>query len=116
MSKRLRSGREETARQEERRKARRFNTTWEAMIQGTDPSGRSFKETGSLENLSSTGAFLFLARKFEVGERVDIMIKIPFKRENWMKYSAEIVRVETEAPRIGVGMRFDTSRPAFVTE
>ena len=115
MSKRPMSRREETARQE-RRKARRFNTTWEALIQGTDPSGSIFSETGSLENLSSTGAFIFLTRRFEVGERVDIRIKIPFKRDNWMRYSAEIVRVETDAPRVGVGMRFDTSRPAFVTE
>ncbi|HYP27758.1 MAG TPA: PilZ domain-containing protein [Blastocatellia bacterium] len=113
MTKRLRSRREEAGRQE-RRKARRFDAAWEVSITGTDPSGSSFNETGTLENLSSTGAFLFLTRNFEVGERVDILIKIPFKSDNWMRYSAEIVRVEAAPPRIGVGMRFDTPRPAFV--
>lgn len=113
MIKRLRGRREEAGHQE-RRKARRFNAAWEVSVRGADPSGSSFSETGTLENLSSTGAFLFLTRKFEVGERVDVLIKVPFKRENWMKYSAEIVRVEAAPPRVGVGMRFDTPRPAFV--
>jgi hypothetical protein len=114
MAKRLRSGREDAVGQE-RRRARRFNATWEVSVSGRDSAGAIYNETGSLENLSSTGAFLFLTRKLEVGERVDIFIKIPFKSENWMKYSAEVVRVEPASPRIGVGMRFDTARPAFIT-
>jgi PilZ domain len=113
MTKRLGSRREETGRQE-RREARRFDAAWEVSITGTDSSGSSFSETGTLENLSSTGAFLFLNRKFEVGERVEVLIKLPFKRDNWMKYSAEIVRVEAVPSKIGIGMRFDTPRPAFV--
>jgi len=112
MAKRLRR---EEAVEQERRKARRFKAAWEVSVSGMDSSGAAYHETGSLENLSSTGAFLFLTRKFEVGERVDILIKIPFKSENWMRYSAEVVRVESSPPRIGVGMRFDTARPAFIT-
>ncbi|HVF88548.1 MAG TPA: PilZ domain-containing protein [Blastocatellia bacterium] len=114
MSKRLNSGTDDATRQE-RRKARRFDATWEVSVRGTDRTGSIFNETGSLENLSSTGAFFFLTRRFEVGEKIDILIKIPFKRENWMKYSAEIVRVVAADPKTGVGVRFDTPKPAFVT-
>jgi hypothetical protein len=113
MSKRL--SRTEDATRQERRKARRFGTAWEVTVRGTDSTGLAFNEAGSLENLSSTGAFLFLRTRLQVGERVDILIKIPFKRENWMKYSAEIVRVVEADSKRGVGMRFDTPRPAFVT-
>ena len=99
----------------ERRKARRFNIAWDVTVtanDGADPTG----EIGTLENLSSSGAFIFLTRYLDPGTRVEVSIRVPFKRENWMSYSAEVVRSERIASRVGVAMRFDSARPAFAVK
>ena len=99
---------------EERRNARRFQVGWNLAVKGTDSSGRGFNEEGILDNLSSLGAFLYLSRPVNLGERLELQIKIPFKRNNWMKYTAEVVRVAHSSRRAGVGLRFDTAVPVFV--
>jgi hypothetical protein len=98
----------------ERRGARRFAVGWDVTVKGTDGTGLSFNEKGALENLSSTGAFLYLGRRLEVGTKLDVWIKTPFKKNNWMKYSAEIVRVEGSEMKAGVAMKFQTARPLFM--
>jgi hypothetical protein len=97
----------------ERRKARRFSVSWPVRIEGYEPSGSSFEEAGELENLSSSGAFLNIARPIEIGTTLNIAIRVPFQSERWMKYSAEVIRVEQEDPSARVGIRFSTPRPAF---
>ena len=97
----------------ERRRARRFTVGWDVTVKGTDDVGQSFDEVGVLENLSSTGAFFYLTRPLRIGAKLEVSIKVPFRRENWMKYSAEVVRIESGARRIGVAMKFDTVRPNF---
>lgn len=99
----------------ENRRTRRFKVQWAVEVKGTDHRGESFSGSGMLDNLSSTGAFIYLARPLRVGTRLDIWIKIPFKKENWMKYSAEVVRVERAAPTFGIAMAFDNVRPVFET-
>jgi hypothetical protein len=86
---------------------------WQATINGSDCSGASFDEEGIVENLSSTGAFLYLSRKVDIGTKIDLAIRLPFQKENWMKYSAEVVRIENIPEKIGVGVKFDTIRPTF---
>jgi hypothetical protein len=98
----------------DRRNARRFDITWEVNIKGTDNKGLSFDEAGALLNLSSNGAFLYIKRELHVGAKVDVLIKIPFKRENWMEYKGEVVRVERDKTRVGVAMKFDAPRPTFI--
>ena len=46
------------------------------------------------------GASLFadLPVPVEQGMRLDVYIKLPFKKENWMKYTAEVLRVEAGPP------------------
>ena len=97
----------------ERRRARRFTVGWDVTVKGTDDAGQSFDEVGVLENLSSTGAFFYLTRPLRIGAKLEVSIKVPFRRENWMKYSAEVVRIESGARRIGVAMKFDAVRPNF---
>ena len=97
----------------ERRKARRFQVGWDVAVKGTDRTGRGFDETGMLGNLSSVGALLYLPRAVPVGARLELRIKVPFKRNNWMKYAAEVVRVKNRSVNIGIAVRFDTALPVF---
>jgi hypothetical protein len=88
---------------------------WQATVKGNDSSGASFGEEGLIENLSSTGAFLYLDRTIAVGSRIDLAIRLPFVKENWMKYSAEVVRSEANPQKTGIAIKFDTVRPTFVS-
>ena len=100
----------------ERRRARRFQVNWEVSVKGEDLTGLSFDEAGRLENLSSSGAFIYMTKTPRLGAKLDVWIKVPFKKENWMKYSAEVLRVESVSDRVGVAMKFDSIRPNFVAK
>jgi hypothetical protein len=97
----------------ERRSSRRFNVTWDAAVKGTTGAGAIFDEKGSLSNISSTGAYLSLAKPLEVGAQMELWIRLPMAKDNWMKYPAQVVRIEGEPPRVGVAVRFHTARPSF---
>lgn len=99
----------------ERRGSVRRNLKWRAQINGNNANGIRFGEEGVIENLSSTGAFFYLNNRVEIGTRLDLSILLPFQQENWMNYSAEVVRVEEMPQKIGVGIRFDNVRPTFST-
>ncbi|HZM90895.1 MAG TPA: PilZ domain-containing protein [Blastocatellia bacterium] len=99
---------------EERRNSQRFRLDWYVAVKGTDPSGSSFVEAGSLENLSSKGAFVYLSKGLDLGQTLELQIKIPVRTDNWMNYTAEVVRLEHASTRVGVGVRFDTAVPVFV--
>jgi hypothetical protein len=97
----------------ERRGSERRSLKWKATINGSDSTGTSFGEEGVIENLSTTGAFFYLSRKVEIGAQLNLAIRLPFQKENWMNYSAEVVRVEDLSHRIGVGIKFQNLRPTF---
>ena len=99
---------------EERRNARRFRVSWDVNVRGTDQTGSGFDEATTLENLSSLGAFLYLPRRLNLGERLELEIKVSFKRKNWMKYGAEVVRLEQASAKAGVALKFDTAVPVFL--
>lgn len=99
---------------EERRNARRFQISWDVEVEGTDQTGSAFNQGGTLENLSSLGAFLYLQRRVNLGERLELQIKAPFKRNNWIKYVSAVVRLEQSSNGAGIGVRFDTAVPVFV--
>ncbi|MEK6323813.1 MAG: PilZ domain-containing protein [Acidobacteriota bacterium] len=101
-------------RDEERRKARRFQVGWDVAVKGMDKAGRGFDEAGMLENLSSVGAFFYLPRRVPLGARLELRIKVSFKKNNWMKYAAEVVRVKKGSGKIGIAVKFDTARPVFM--
>ena len=98
---------------DERRRARRFQVGWDVAVKGTDPTGVAFNETGMLENLSSIGALLYLPTALSVGARLELQIKVPLKKNKWMRYAAEVVRVTNNKVN-GIAVRFETSRPRFI--
>ena len=89
---------------------------WPTRLTGIDESGTRFDQEVSLANLSSGGAYLVFPRPVAVGARLEVSIKVPFKRENWMRYSALVVRVDQSSSDIGVALRFDGFRPSFAQE
>lgn len=99
---------------EERRCRRRFALGWELAVKGRDPAGGDFDEAGRLENLSSGGAYFYFQKRLKAGARIELCIKVPFKNNNWMKYAAEVVRLEHFGDGVGVAVKFNTPRPVFV--
>jgi len=96
----------------DRRRARRFEVNWPATLTGEQPSG-SFQEHGSVANLSSSGALVKLDRDIEIGAKVQIEINLPFKKNNLMHYSAEVIRIQRHGESAGIAVKFDTPRPVF---
>jgi hypothetical protein len=98
----------------ERRGARRFKIAWAVAVEGVDESGRRYNEASRLENISSTGALVKLSQPVNIGQPIEVWIRIPFRRENWMKYPAEIVRVEGGAHKPSIAVKFTARRPTFI--
>ena len=98
---------------QERRSAKRFQVAWEVVVSGADATGRDFQESGALENLSSKGALFLIPRSVQPGAQLELQIKVPLIKENWMKYSGQVVRVQKESDGFDVAMSFDTARPLF---
>lgn len=97
----------------ERRSGKRFRVKWRVRVEGIDDGGASFTQNGVLENISSHGALLLVARPLPPGARLYVYINLPTKRRKWMKYSASVVRVQSEASLFGAAVRFDTPKPEF---
>ena len=97
----------------ERREGRRFELDWRIEIKGRDDKDEKSVAVGILKNLSSGGALLYLKESPEPSAKLNILIKIPFKNENWMQYRAECVRVERHRSKFRVAVKFSGSRPQF---
>lgn len=97
----------------ERRSGKRFRVEWPVRVEGIDDSGASFTQSGVLGNISSQGALLLVERPLPTGTRLDVYISLPTKGRKWMKYSASVVRVQSEASLFGAAVRFDTPEPEF---
>ncbi|HSB10896.1 MAG TPA: PilZ domain-containing protein [Blastocatellia bacterium] len=95
----------------ERRHSRRFQVAWDMFVAGKDRSGCDFDEAATLANLSSGGAFFYAHRSLDPRATLELRVRVPFKRENWMKYAAQITRLEEND---GVAVRFDEPRPVFI--
>lgn len=98
---------------EERRNGKRFQISWPVKVERVEEGGESFAGAGVLRNLSSGGALLQLAEPISEGARVDLYIKLPLKKQNWMKYSCRVVRVERDGSPYLTAVKFDTARPEF---
>ena len=98
---------------EERRNARRFQVSWDVNVRRTDHTGSGFDEAGTLENLSSLGALLYLPRLVNLGERLELQINVPF-RGSGLKYAAQVVRLDQESAEAGVALKFNTSVGVFL--
>lgn len=98
----------------ERRRSRRFNVGWPIRIKGADSTGTKFETVGTLENLSSAGAYLHTRRQLPVGANIEVSIRVPVKKDHWMNYPAEIIRVDANKLDVGIAMRFRTLKPVFI--
>ena len=84
---------------------------WPIKVEGRDGK-HVISGEGRLLNLSSGGALFDLAGPFRKGMRLDVYIKLPSKKDNWMRYTAEVLRVENgDSPRAAV--KFAGPRPSF---
>lgn len=97
----------------ERRQGRRFQVDWAIKVE--EQEGKGFSEEGVLQNISSGGALVFLSKPLTVGTRLDVHIKLPFKKNNWMKYSAFVIRVKKEKTSFAAAVKFEGAKPAFAT-
>lgn len=97
----------------ERRKGRRHKLNWPIRVTDIESNSAHFDETTTLENLSASGAYLYLNACPQVGARLSITIKLPLGKENLMIYTAVVVRVEKQSAGAGIALKFDTSRPSF---
>jgi len=90
----------------ERRRAKRFQVDWQIRVESI---GGSSVQSGTLRNISSTGALLSVASPLKKGRKLDVYIRLPLSGKKWMKYPAKIVRIEPA----GTAVKFDASRPDF---
>lgn len=95
----------------ERRTGKRFAVDWPIKVEGDDGK-RVISGEGRLLNISSGGALFDLAGPVCKGMRLDVYIKLPFKKDNWMKYTAEVLRVEDGESR-RTAVKFEGPRPHF---
>lgn len=95
----------------ERRNGKRFAVNWPIKVESGDGK-MTISGEGRLLNISSGGALFDLPGPVQQGMRLDVYIKLPFKKDNWMKYTAEVLRVEAgDPPRAAV--KFEGPRPSF---
>lgn len=94
----------------ERRTGKRFNVDWPVRIESASGT-QVVTSSGALRNISSGGASMIFTGEVCAGMRVDLYIKLPSKNENWMKYTAEILRIQPGDNSAAV--RFDGPRPHF---
>jgi hypothetical protein len=97
-----------------RRREWRFELPLTAIVEGTLPQGRNFKEVAKLENISSNGAYFCLDSGVVVGSKLNIMIDLPKEpTENQalrLQIGGMTVRLEKPNKRKkkqGVAVRFD---------
>ena len=97
----------------ERRRLPRYEVDWPVKLTGKNNAGVRYFGEGILVNISARGAFLYTERSSNVGEKVDVSIKLPISQDNWLLYSAEVVRVDRSGRDSGLALKFDSSKPAF---
>ncbi|MDP2915258.1 MAG: PilZ domain-containing protein [Candidatus Aminicenantes bacterium] len=97
-----------------RRREWRFELPLTAIVEGTLPQGKNFKEVAKLENISSTGAYLCLDSGVVVGSKLNIIIELPkeLTESQGLKLQIGGMTVRLEKPnkknkKQGVAVRFD---------
>ena len=85
---------------------------WQIKVEGNIDGGESFAETGVLRNISSSGALLSIPHTPIEGTALDVYIQLPLQGKKWMKYPAQVIRVEQGSSAV-TAVKFDTARPVF---
>lgn len=85
---------------------------WPIKVEGGDDK-QVISGEGVLCNISSGGALFDLPGPVRKGMRLEVYIKLPFKQDNWMKYTAKVLRVENGQSR-RAAVKFEGARPGFM--
>jgi c-di-GMP-binding flagellar brake protein YcgR len=96
-----------------RRREWRFDLPLRALVRGTLPQGKTFKEAAKLENISSGGAYFCLDSGIVVGSKLNLIINFPRGVTEGKKIKLRIggitVRLEKadkKGKKQGVAVRF----------
>jgi hypothetical protein len=95
----------------EHRRAPRHQLRWNTEISGINSRGIPFIELCLSSDLSVSGILLPLKESLLPGNKVDVLIEMPSYPKSFMQYAGQVARI-AEA---GVGIRFDDTRPSYVT-
>ncbi|HKP87650.1 MAG TPA: PilZ domain-containing protein [Blastocatellia bacterium] len=95
----------------EKRNGKRFQVDWPVKVEAKE--GDEFSEEGVLQNISSGGALFLLSKPLAAGTRLDVSIRLPSKKNKWMKYSARVLRVEGDGAGFAAAVKFDGAKPRF---
>jgi len=85
-------------------------------MEGVDKNGRVFWAEGTLHDISARGSSGYCIDPPEHGTRVVVSIRIPFKSDSWIRYIAEIVRIEASQAGTLVALQFISNRPVFYSQ
>lgn len=96
----------------ERRQAQRHQLRWSTEISGRNSRGIPFIELCLSSDLSVSGILLPLKESLLIGSKVSILIELPAYPKSFMQYSGQVARIV----QAGVGIKFDDTRPSYVTE
>jgi PilZ domain-containing protein len=95
----------------ERRNGRRFEVDWPIKV---EPMGdHQLSIEGIAQNISSGGALFLLSKPVAAGTKISVSIKLPFKKNNWMKYSASVVRATRNGAAFATAVKFEGAKPMF---
>ena len=97
----------------ERRLTPRHSVGWPVLIETVGVAGTASRLTGTLRDISSSGAFAYIAGQIVIGGRLEVSIKLPLETDVWMSYAARVVRLEGADLGTGIALRFDNRRPSF---
>lgn len=100
-------------RQKGRRGAQRYALTWEARITVNAPAREIAELSGTLRDISSTGAFVYLSQSVQPGRTVAVSVRLPLEKETWMNLTGTVIRVMTHTERPGIAIQFNHKRPEF---
>jgi c-di-GMP-binding flagellar brake protein YcgR len=102
-------------RQKGRRGAHRYALTWEVRITVNAPAREIAELSGTLRDLSSTGAFVYLSHSVQLGRMVVVSVRLPLEKETWMNLTGTVIRVTTHTERPGIAIQFNQTRPEFTS-
>jgi hypothetical protein len=95
----------------ERRQAQRHQLRWNTEISGVNRHGIPFIELCFSRDLSVSGILLPLKESLLIGSKVSVLIELPAYPKSFMQYTGKVARIV----QAGVGVKFDDTRPSYVT-
>lgn len=100
----LKGEEEEGNNQKERRQAERMKLKLPVVVKGANVMGKRFTEKALLEDLSSSGAYLFLSAPVNTDSRMSMVID---SERSAFAVKAKIIRLAKGSGKNGVGVAFE---------